>query len=396
MEKIHYHESHAGKFESLSKLLLANYTLIDAQSDADSVTGTQSLESSTYTSVSGSVSKSMSTRLRQSAKQSAKGTKSDNASLDKSLSVLSLGGDDSSSAVSGAIQAGLLYVDDESVLTEEGSPNRIPKLPNIPNRLRNARIDGTANKQMKSRFLKSSKGAPTLTSAQTPARPSSAEKGGGSLPQSPTQSPAQSPVQTPAYAPGIAEQSLVPRSAASSPSRGPTSPPAPLGRFSGTNTAASEGFSMRGTAASTRVDSSAQSKRSAAGFSTGTTPSSGNGGLAEARVGTGSSYGDFSPRVGTAPSTPGERMRQQMSQQGPSSLATKEDLYALLGVADEDNASVSSHGNNSLSGAGYGGAGGNSGIPVSSAKILAKSMKDQYAPVLGTLKETENAVIMYR
>jgi hypothetical protein len=102
----------------------------------------------------------------------------------------------------------------------------------------------------------------------------------------------------------------------------------------------------------------------------------------------------FSPRTGTADSgfgvatTPSEKIRRAEEQQEDEPLlSSKEDLYALLGVtAQDDNGSVNSAGNKS----------NNSGIAMSSAKLLAKSMKVQYAPLLGTLKETADTVIMYR
>ena len=78
-------------------------------------------------------------------------------------------------------------------------------------------------------------------------------------------------------------------------------------------------------------------------------------------------------------------------------------LYALLGVIEDDNASVGSNSvenRSTRSGASAGVAastkGDNSGVPITGAKILAKSLKEQYAPVLGTLKETADTIIMYR
>jgi len=113
------------------------------------------------------------------------------------------------------------------------------------------------------------------------------------------------------------------------------------------------------------------------------------------RPGTGDSGHQTSDRFGeSAPGTPSQKMRKSQSGKSPSILNSKKELYEALGVADvpDDASSVTTPSR----GGRAGGAQQQSAGPMSSAKLLAKSLKDQYSPLLGTFRQTANAIIMYR
>jgi hypothetical protein len=103
------------------------------------------------------------------------------------------------------------------------------------------------------------------------------------------------------------------------------------------------------------------------------------------------------PQSSSAPSTPGQKLRMALQNQQVAALQSREDLYARLGVAD-DEASASSHGRSVMSPTGSAAAASSPAkmANASASKRLAMAMQDHYAPILGTLKETEHAVIMYR
>jgi hypothetical protein len=353
LEKIKYHESHASAFRNLAKMLIANYNLIHKQPDPPaSVDGSQSLEGSSTTDMS-STSKSVS---KSASKGSSHHSRALSKVSEKSRSVISLTGE---SATSGALQVGFVFLDDTSVLTEEGHQSQIPKLPYIPNRLRNALIDGGGKhyrgKKSAAMERAASRSSNRTESAHHTEQAFSPRMGTAQSHVSETQRSEHAP--TPSSAVALASPSRHNQSANSGrASAGSERPP--------THTSALVPLSRgtQGTANSMRP--------------------SGSSGM----VG-------FSPRTGTPDSgfgvatTPSEKLRlaEEYKEEEPL-LSSKEDLYALLGVTQDDNSSVNSAGNKS----------NNSGIAMSSAKLLAKSLKVSYAPVLGTLKETADTVIMYR
>jgi hypothetical protein len=391
VEKISYHESHAGAFESLAKLLLANFSLVTKKDDETSVTATQSLEQDSttpYSSVAESYSRSSSAlRSRQAQSRHSQGDS-------KSRSVVSLTGE---SATSEALKVGFVFVDDNSVLTEDGQPMRIPKLPNVPNRLRNARIDGLNKHYGKKKHRHfDSRGTDRASGSRESAGQGTAGTATGTDAAS-NAATANTRVGSPnSYRGGIAEDSSVADSLPMSPLQSVIS----AARASVREGASSPYYN------STRAATGGYSSHptSAAGFS-GRPMSNNSGqvvlhrGAAQLDSGRGTPTSTFSPRLHTgssaysafgSPSTPSQKIRfAQEARNTPPPLSSKEDLYALLGVSDTTDDS-------SVGGRSVGSRSHNSGVPLSSAKILAKSMKESYAPLLGTLRETEDTIIMYR
>jgi hypothetical protein len=287
--------------------------------------------------------------------------------LQRDPSVISLkgeeeDGDDEEYMVPGGHRVGFM-LDDTSVLTDEAAPSRIPKLPYIPNRLKNSSIDGKAalaKIRARKKDPNEVKAGPEVRYAAL--RGESRESRLIRDASSPT--PSTDSRSTTSRVPNLNALLLRPIS-----SHKASSPVA----------TADNGSEM---VVRQRMPSPIRSNSSRVGFSD-LTP----------RVSTAGSNGDQFGGDFSAPGTPSQKMRKSHSEKVVSSLTSTKELYAALGVDDEENAS--SVGTQSRNGQSDG-VKQNSNAPLSSAKLLAKSLKEQYAPVLGTLKQSQNAVIMYR
>ena len=357
VEKIHFHEIHAGKFESLGALLVANYQLLKLKDDESSVTtslNTQDMDSMT--------SRSRST-VRRGSIMSRPASTTPSGRLTREPSTVSLKGDDESER-SHSPRVGFV-LDDDSLLTEEGVQSRIPKLPFVPNRFKNSNIDGRATvAKMRARKQKA---APVVE----PPPPDALAKLLMSDGRADTRVDAASPRATVA-SPRVADQlsALVVRPGS-----------AGLG-FSSSRSYANT--PTNDSQVAIRRETPLRSASSHVGFDLSPRP------------GTGDSGHHLSDRFGdSAPGTPSQKMRKSQSGKSPSVLNSKKELYEALGVADapDDASSVTT---TPSRGGRPGGVQPQSGVPMSSAKLLAKSLKDQYSPLLGTFRQTANAIIMYR
>ena len=319
--------------------------------------------------------------------------------------------------VNASTATSMYYIDDASILTEDGQPSRIPKLPHIPNRLRNAVIDGK-NKNYKKKNKKNTLVLDLIEKTKD------SQQGEDSISPLRWISPIRSP--TPSrpgsrYGTPLASargESFTPRPKLTT---GREFYDAYLIKQAAAETTGDHVTTGTGSAtASQRPGSTLASARSTPKTSTRHMPfgssshspsqHSGSPIRGASSLWSPTASGMWSSRSGSSTSemgsrgwattptlTPSQKIRQghQLAGDQPGPTST-EDLYALIGVIEEeDHASIGSGGGRRRAGGG-GPAATNTGIIESSAKVLAKAMKEQYAPVLGTLKETENTVIMYR
>ena len=306
------------------------------------------------------------------------------SSLQRDPSVISLKGDDESDRT----PVGFAF-DDTSVLTEENPPSRIPILPHIPNRLKNSCIDGRRTvMQMRARkqkfvpvveappdalamLLKSEGRADTRVTADV----LSPRSTGANL-LSPRTGP-----ESATKLPALAALVIRPDSTATSKSH----PDAP-----NQNEHESSQSRRRHNASSGGINSPS----SRVGFDLPSRPGTADSERFSQRPGTADSF-DSQFNDSSKPGTPSQKLRQSRSDKVVSKLSSKQELYEALGVADEteEESSVSSP-------VSRGGRSSTSAkqniVPMTSAKLLAKSLRDDYAPVLGTFRQSENEVIMYR
>ena len=314
----------------------------------------------------------------------------------------------------------MYYIDDASILTEDGQPSRIPKLPHIPNRLRNAVIDGK-NKNYKKKNKKNTLGLDLIEKTKesqqgedsisplrwiSPVRSTTPSRQGSQYGTPLASARGESFTPRPKLTTGreFYDAYLTKQTAA-----GTTGDYVTTGTGTGSAPASQRPGSTLASARSTPKTSTRHmpfgssshspsqhsgSPSRGAGTSTLWSPTASD--RSSSRSGS-STSGMGSRGWATTPTlTPSQKIRQghQLADDQPGPTST-EDLYALIGVIEEeDHASIGSGGSRRRGGGGP--AATNTGIIESSAKVLAKAMKEQYAPVLGTLKETENTVIMYR
>ncbi len=379
VEKIHFHEIHAVEFESLATVLIANYKLLQ-QKDDRSVTS-NSIASAEVDSVTPGNSRGT---ARKGSVMSRQSLASGLSSLQRDPSVISLKGDDESDHTP---QVGFAF-DDTSVLTEENPPLRIPVLPHIPNRLTNSCIDGRRTvMQMRARkqkfvpvveappdalamLLKSEGRVDTRVTAEV-----LSPRTAGSKLVSPRSGP-ESATKLPALG------ALVIRPDSTAAGKSHTDTP-------NQNINESSQSHHRRHNASSGV----ASPSSRVGFDLSSRPNTADSERFSHRPGTADSF-DSQFNDSSKPGTPSQKMRQSRSDKVVSKLSSKQELYEALGVADEEEESsvsspVSRGGRSNTSAK-------QNTVPMTSAKLLAKSLRDEYAPVLGTFRETENEVIMYR